>query len=111
MHQHEKYDVDEAVDNRHGGQPEDDDDEDTIEDDMVELSRGHAQACAEGTHCSQRNNPSQRGEMISQRMELQSRIIKDQVFGSQHNLLQQDNRGDDADSATIYEAKDKLKTE
>ena len=44
--------------------------------------------------------------MLSQRMELQSRIIKDQVFGSQHQLPQ-DNRADDADSATIYDGKEK----
>lgn len=55
---------------------EDDDDEDTIEDDMVEVSRKHAQQKA-----SQSCNQSMRGDQVSQRMEMQSRI-KDQVLAS-----------------------------
>lgn len=76
---------------------DDDEDEDTIEDDMVEISRNHA--LKQTTQGSQ--NHSLRGDIISQRMELQSRI-KDQVFGTQ----QQDTKVDDADSFTVKQGDD-----
>lgn len=55
---------------------DDDDGEDTVEDDMVEVSRKHAQQKA-----SQSCNHSMRGDQVSQRMEMQSRI-KDQVLAN-----------------------------